>query len=80
MSMGRPVISGADVSLYPDPPPIAHARSTDEIAAAARRLLDDSDECLALGRRGRAWVARHFSPPVVAEQLLRLYHEVGFGA
>jgi glycosyltransferase involved in cell wall biosynthesis len=60
MAAGRPVITGVDLSLYPeDPPPVISASDADAIVAAVERLRNDERELARLSREGREWVRRN---------------------
>jgi glycosyltransferase involved in cell wall biosynthesis len=43
------------------------------LARSVLRLLDDRDECRAMGRRAREWAVEHFSPAARLEDFLDLY-------
>jgi glycosyltransferase involved in cell wall biosynthesis len=88
-AMARPVIvselgAGPDVVLAP--PAVPHDRITGlrfptgdgaALAAAIIRLFSMPESTQrAMGARGRAWVAGHFTAPTVAEQTLKLYSDV----
>jgi glycosyltransferase involved in cell wall biosynthesis len=60
MAAGRPVITGVDLSLYPeDPPPVISASDADAIVAAVERLRYDRGELARMSREGREWVRRN---------------------
>lgn len=80
MSLGRPVVSGADPALYPQPPPIRYARSANDVRREVRELLDNPEAADELGRRGRDWVARHFDPERIADTAMALYASLAPGA
>ena len=48
------------------------ARTPEEFAAALARLRDDPELAAELGRRGRAFAARRYAAPLLAERLVRL--------
>ena len=68
------------------PPAVPHDRITGlrfptgdgaALAAAIIRLFSMPESTQrAMGARGRAWVAGHFTAPTVAEQTLKLYSDV----
>ncbi len=77
MSVGRPVITGLNLSLYPeDPPPVIAAANADEIADAVERLKDDERELARLSHAGREWVRRNHS----FARNLQLLEEAYFGS
>jgi glycosyltransferase involved in cell wall biosynthesis len=80
MACERPVVMAFDRALhewcFPEPPPIVDARDERTVAAALRRLADDPDEGVQLGRAGRAWVERHHGWRLVAERQRAVYEEV----
>jgi len=53
------------------------AGAVEAMAAAIRRLADDPELALRLGREGMIMVARRFARPVIEAGLERLYAEVG---
>jgi glycosyltransferase involved in cell wall biosynthesis len=91
-AMGRPVVV-SDLAAGPDvvlaPPAIAEERMTGfrfsagddaALATALVRLFSMPEAArLAMGVRGREWVATHFNAAAVAEQTLRLYADVAQG-
>ena len=63
--------SGAGVSVLPDDPAA--------FISALGEMLADSDECQAMGRRGRKWVLGAASPRAVAQEYEALLRELGSG-
>lgn len=80
MACGKPVILNCSLeharACYPEPPPIIHASTAEEIYNALRRLIEQPEERLAHGRRARQWVVRHHSSEVVAQKHLDFYKEI----
>ncbi len=81
MAMGRPIILGVDgqarqimreaeagVEMQPG--------SAESLVAAVERLADEPGLAARLGASARQYVAKHFNRDVLAEQYLRLLHEV----
>jgi glycosyltransferase involved in cell wall biosynthesis len=88
-AMARPVIVsdlGASPEVVLAPPAVSEDRMTGyrvaagneaALAGALVRLFAAPDAARrAMGNRGRAWVAAHFNPSTVAEQMLALYAAV----
>ena len=55
---------------------LALAEGPDDIAARVDRLLTHPDEARELGRRGRAWCAKHHGPDVLRPRRLEVIGEV----
>jgi len=76
MSCAKPVIVYLDVSAaeraYAELPPVANARSEDEILAALARLSDRQARD-SLGREARRWMERHHAQEAVGRQLIADY-------
>jgi len=58
-----------------EPPPLRVAEDAAGLAEAVSGLLDDRAERHALGREGRAFAQRHYSPPAWARRLEEIYGE-----
>ena len=76
MSCGRPVVTAVDASLYPTPPPVQDARTPEQIAVEAGRLLDDAEAARHLGKLGRTWVREMCAPDDVADRVIEVYRRV----
>jgi len=80
MACGRPVILNCSAKLaeacYPEPPPVCHAQTSEDIHGQLRRL-EDPGERLHLGCRARQWITQHHSSAVVANRLVELYRQMG---
>jgi colanic acid biosynthesis glycosyl transferase WcaI len=75
LAAGRPIVAsvdaGTEVARVVDEANAGLAVAPDDNEAftkAVRRLLDDPDEAVAMGRSGRRWVERWLSPAAVAQQ------------
>jgi glycosyltransferase involved in cell wall biosynthesis len=79
LSCGKPVIAYANrdmwMSVHGSVPPVANARSPDEIYDAMVRLEDQSER-KRLGSAGRKWVEETSSLEVVARLQLTVYEKV----
>jgi glycosyltransferase involved in cell wall biosynthesis len=76
MAAARPVITGIDLSLYPDdPPPVIAVSEPREIVEAVARLQTDPEELSRLSREGREWVRRNHS----YDRHLRILEQAYFG-
>jgi glycosyltransferase involved in cell wall biosynthesis len=80
MACERPVVMAFDSAVhrwcFPELPPILPARAAGEIYAHLRRLADDPDVAVRIGRRGRAWIERHYGAAVAVERHVATYEHV----
>ncbi len=80
MALGKAVVTtprGAEgLAIDGVPPPLVVAEDADRLARATAALLADPGRRQALGRRARAFVAEHFSPPAYARRLEAIYVEL----
>jgi glycosyltransferase involved in cell wall biosynthesis len=79
MSVGRPVVTSVNRSLYPVPPPVRTARTPEEVVIAVEELLRDGRAADELGAAGRSWVLEHHDPAHIGERLHGLYQQVVSG-
>ena len=80
MAMGKAVVTtprGAEgLAIEGCQPPLAVAEDAEGIADAAATLLASVEARRSLGRRARAFVAEHYSPPAYARRLEAVYAEL----
>lgn len=83
MASSRAVVTtprGADgLAMIGQQPPLIIAEDAEGIADAVVALLADESARRELGRRARAFVAKHFSPSAYAQRLEAIYEEIGNG-
>lgn len=74
MSCGKPVIAAYRYpTAYPEPPPLRHAETPDEVDAHLEALYRDPGAAGLLGERARAWVCEYHGRDVLARRLATLY-------
>ena len=77
MACGRPLVASfRHGDAYPEPPPIAEARTGAAIAGAIERLVDDAELRAAKGSESRAWIEHHHALETVAERVEAVALEV----
>jgi glycosyltransferase involved in cell wall biosynthesis len=78
MAAGRPVLANGRPELFEPifgaPPPVAQARTPDEVASQIERLHDPAER-ERLGGVGRAFVERHLSPDAAAREVAGILAE-----
>ncbi len=76
LALAKPVVSthlGADGIPVEDGLHLALADSPRDFAWRIKQLLNDPEQAAAMGRRGRAFIRRHYSWDVIVPQLEKLY-------
>jgi len=78
LSCGKPLISAfpQDSESYPEDPPVLRGFTVEEIAESISFLVEHRDQWEDIGRKGREWVIRNHSMPVVISQLKKIYQEL----
>lgn len=74
MTRGKPLIADArpDVwSDWPEPWPVCHAVSQEDVSEQLMRLLGDAEHRAEVGRKSRDFIARYFTPERNAEMVLQ---------
>jgi len=74
MACARPVVSHFEYQdWYAEAPPLALAKTEDEIVERVEELIENPELCEELGFTGREWVIKYHDYIAVAERLARLY-------
>jgi polysaccharide biosynthesis protein PslH len=80
MAAGKPVVTtprGAEgLDIWEEPLPVEVAADAESFAQAVSKLLDDPSRRAELGRRARAFAARHYSPQAYASRIEKIYAEL----
>jgi glycosyltransferase involved in cell wall biosynthesis len=76
MSVGRPVVTSLNSSLYEVPPPVRSARTSDEVVIAVEDLLQDEHTGDRLGAAGWEWVREHHDPGRIGRRLHLFYQAI----
>jgi len=83
MALGKPVMCFVRhperYLLAPEECPVINARAT-TLTEDLRRVIDEPERLAELGRRGRAYVEKHFSLEAFAERLRLAYARLGVGS
>jgi glycosyltransferase involved in cell wall biosynthesis len=82
MALGKPVlcyIRKREYLLAPDECPIVNVHAS-TLEDDLRRLLRQREQLNGIGRAGRAYVEKHFTPEAFARRLERAYRELGVAA
>jgi len=80
MTLGCRVITAIDVPLatefFGEPPPLYNCGTSEEIATAMIRVIDDAEDLGGDGLRNSAWSTRHHSTKRIVDLQLELYRRM----
>ena len=79
MLLGKPLLANARPEIWnetwPEPPPICHASSPEEVADQLFQLVPDASRRARIGRESRAYAEKYWSPASNAKKCLEIFGE-----